>query len=197
MERKSPGLHAAMSKHEEGGASDESLLKVCRLLNEEGARYLVAGGFAVIMHRVPRFTQDIDLLIEEDEENYLRVIAALSRLEDGAARELTPQDLRENLVVKIADEVEVDVSRRAWVVTFLEALPQAKREVIEGIEIPFGLRDLIRSKQTHRDKDRLDIQMLLEAARERGEKTPDLVQMDAPRPRFWRWLQDFLARGSR
>jgi hypothetical protein len=56
---------------------------------------------------------DVDILIPEDLENHARVIAALSELEDHAAAELTPQDLVENTVVKIADEVEVDVSTHA------------------------------------------------------------------------------------
>ena len=104
------------------------------------------------------------------------MIEALSHLLDGAARELTPRDFAENLVVKIADEVEVDVSRRAWVVTYAEAIVNAREETIEGVRIPYlGLQDLIRSKQTYRDKDRLDIQLLL-------AKSPNLPQQAAQSP---------------
>ncbi len=149
------------------GASDDDLLKVCQLLNEAGARYLICGGFAVILHAVPRATKDVDLLILDSPENFDRVLQALRKLPDGAAAELTPQDFAENLVVKILDEVEVDVSRRAWVVTYDEAIAGARELVIDGIRIPYlGLKDLIRSKQTYRDKDRADIQMLLESSPE-------------------------------
>ncbi len=159
------------------GISDDDLLKVCSLLNASGARYLIAGGFAVVMHQVPRFTADVDILIEESEENYLRVIEALSKLADGAARVLTPSDFEENLIVKIADEIEVDVSRRAWVVTYAEAAPNAMEEIIEGVRIPYlGLKDLIRSKQTYRDKDKLDIQMLLSRSAEKQDPHPALEQ---------------------
>src|SRR5207244_4644024 len=79
------------------------LLRVCALLNEEGARYLVCGGQAVILHGIIRTTEDVDILIEPSEENCRRVIAALSHLQDGAAKELSPRDLLENVVVKIAD----------------------------------------------------------------------------------------------
>lgn len=88
------------------------LLRVCQLLNEAGARYLVCGAQACILHGLVRTTEDVDILIEATEENCRRVIEGLSRMEDGAARELTPADLLENVVVKVADEVEVDVS--AW-----------------------------------------------------------------------------------
>jgi hypothetical protein len=55
------------------------LLRVCSLLNAEGARYLVAGGQAVILHGVVRTTQDVDILIDPTEENCRKVLAALSR----------------------------------------------------------------------------------------------------------------------
>ena len=83
------------------------LLKVCRLLNEAGAQYLIIGGQACILHGLVRTTEDVDVLIPVDEENGRRVIQGLSALADGAARELEPRDLLENVVVKIADEVEV------------------------------------------------------------------------------------------
>ncbi len=103
------------------------------------------------------------ILIPEEEDNHARVIAALSELEDRAAAELTPKDLAENVVVKIADEVEVDVSTLAWKVTFAAAAPTARRVTIEGVEIPFvALPVLIASKQTRRDQDEVDLRRLRE-----------------------------------
>lgn len=93
--------------------------------------------------------QDVDLLIEHDNANFAKVLATLSQLEDGAARELTLRDLHENKVVKVADEITVDISTLAWVVTYAEAAPNIIWEEIEGVRIPFlSLPDLIRSKQT-------------------------------------------------
>ena len=98
----------------------DQLLRVCALLNEHGARYLIVGGHACILHGHVRTTEDVDILVEDSIENFQRVIAGLSALEDHAAAELTPQDIAENVVVKIADEVEVDVSRQAWQVHYAE-----------------------------------------------------------------------------
>lgn len=42
--------------------------RVCRALNESGARYLLIGGFAVIAHGAGRLTKDIDLLIDDAPE---------------------------------------------------------------------------------------------------------------------------------
>jgi len=133
------------------------LVRVCRLLNEAGARYLVCGAQACILHGLVRTTEDVDLLVEPSEENLARVIAGLSGLQDGAARELTPRDLIENVVVKVADEVEVDISTKAWKVAYADALPEAEATVVDGVRIPFlGLDALIASKETYREQDAYD-----------------------------------------
>src|SRR6266513_2186733 len=125
------------------------LLRVCSLLNNHGAKYLIVGARACWLHGYVRATIDVDILIPEDLENHALVIAALSELEDHAAAELTPQDLAENVVVKIADEVEVDVSRQAWQVEYAEALATAEEIVVDGVRVPFvGLKMLIKSKTT-------------------------------------------------
>jgi hypothetical protein len=134
--------------------SPSPLLKVCQLLNRAGARYLVIGGHACILHGLVGTTEDVDILIPEDEANCRRVIEGLSGMEDGAAKELEPRDLLENVVVKISDEVEVDVSTRAWKVTFEEAELHARRVEIDGVMVPFpGLDALIASKETCREQD--------------------------------------------
>ncbi len=134
------------------------LVRVCSLLNAAGARYLIIGGHACILHGLIRTTEDVDLLIEPAEENCQKVITALAQLQDGAAAELQPRDLLENVVVKIADEIEVDVSTQAWKVTYQDALPSAKETVVDGVRIPYlGLDCLIASKETHRERDRADL----------------------------------------
>ena len=71
----------------------------------------------MILNSVIRATEDVDILIENSRENFQKVIHAVSNLSDGAARELVSEDFIENVVVKIADEVEVDVSPSARTVT--------------------------------------------------------------------------------
>jgi hypothetical protein len=93
-------------------------------------------------------------------------------LEDHAAAELTPRDLSENVVVKIADEVEVDVSTRAWKATYAKAISTAQRVLIEGVEIPFvALPILIASKETQRDQDQVDVRRLRELLRREEEES--------------------------
>ena len=137
------------------------LLKVCTLLNGAGANYIVIGGFACILHGLVRTTEDVDILVEASAANLQKVIDGLAQLEDRAAAELTPADFEKNLVIKIADEVEVDVSTRAWKVSFEDAFPQKLTTIIEGVEIPYlGLDALIDSKSTYREKDQSDVLQL-------------------------------------
>ncbi len=142
------------------------LLRVCQLLNDAGAKYLICGAHACILHGLVRTTEDVDILVEATEENCQRVIDGLSRLEDGAARELTPRDILENVVVKVADEVEVDVSTQAWKVTYTDAIGSARETTLEGVRVPFlNLDSLIASKEIYREKDAWDRATLLELKR--------------------------------
>lgn len=138
------------------------LLRVCSLLNNHGTKYLIVGARACWLHGYVRATMDVDILIPEDLDNHARVIAALSELEDHAAVELTPQDLAENVVVKIADEVEVDVSTRAWKVSYADAVSTSLKATIQGVEVPYvDLKTLIKSKSTEGEQDKVDVQRLL------------------------------------
>lgn len=142
------------------------LLKVCALLNAHHADYLIVGAQAGILHGHIRTTEDVDILVPENLANHGRVLGALSELHDHAAAELTPQDLVDNVVVKIADEVEVDVSTRAWKITYAEAIGTALRATISGVEVRYlDLRTLIESKRTSREQDAVDVAQLEELLR--------------------------------
>ena len=46
-------------------------------LNAARSKYLLVGGYALAVHAVPRFTKDLDIWIEPDDENAPRVMEAL------------------------------------------------------------------------------------------------------------------------
>ena len=65
------------------------------------------------------------------------------------------------LAAKIADEVEVDVSNRAWKVSYADAIGTSLKATIEGVEGPYvDLQTLIKSKSTEREQDKVDVQRL-------------------------------------
>ena len=67
-------------------------------LNAADARYLVVGGYAVAFHGRPRFTKDLDLLIEASPDNARRVLLALSRY-GAPSGSLTEGDLTSRSMV--------------------------------------------------------------------------------------------------
>ena len=135
----------------------KDLLAICRALNEAQARYIVIGGFAVILHGYARGTMDLDLLIAPSPDNVRKVKKALAILPDNAAAEVEDTDVERYTVVRIADEVVVDLMARAAGVTFDEVIGGAITREIDGVAVPFaGLRDLIRTKDTVRPKDHND-----------------------------------------
>ncbi len=148
------------------------LLLLCRSLNAQGARYLVIGGFAVNQQGFTRATMDIDLLVDGARENQVKVKKSLEVLPDKAVRELGDSDLQDYVVVRVADEVVVDLMTTACGITYAEAAQDAEIVTIDDVPIPFAsAKTLLRTKQTYRDKDEIDrlfLQRLL-AERERSD----------------------------
>lgn len=54
-----------------------------RLLNANKARYLVVGGYAVALHGHPRYTKDIDIWIQPESANAVRLLKALDEFGFG------------------------------------------------------------------------------------------------------------------
>jgi hypothetical protein len=135
----------------------QDLVTICRALNARGAKYIVVGGFAVIQHGFLRTTGDIDLRIEDSPENQAKTKAALEVLPDKAVRELGDDDLRNYVVVRVCDEVVVDLMLTACGISYAEAEPGIERITMDGVPIPFAsARLLLRTKQTYREKDAED-----------------------------------------
>lgn len=148
----------------------EDLVSLCRNLNGGGARYVVIGGMAVIQAGFGRATNDIDLLIDTSAVNQDRVRQALMALPDQAIREMTPDDLEKYVVVRVADEIVVDLMRSACGIAYDEASGMVDVVEIDGVKIPFASPRLLwRTKDTIRDKDKVDRAFLARLLASRGE----------------------------
>jgi hypothetical protein len=153
---------------------EADLVGLCRELNERGARYLVVGGFAIITAGLPRTTGDIALMVAVDRENEAKVFSALSTLPDNAVRELQPGEFQQYNVIRVADEVLVDLMRSAGGIEYEEAAKDIVVREIQGVPIPFASPRLLwRMKvDTHREKDAADLVFLRYWFSERGEQPP-------------------------
>src|SRR4051812_19270469 len=154
--------------------TEGDLIALCRELNQRQARYIIVGGFAIIAAGLPRVTGDIDMIVAADRENEAKVFSALSTLPDNAVRELRPGELQQYNVIRVADEILVDLSRSAGGIEYAEAARDVVIHAVEGVPIPFASPRLLwRMKAaTHREKDALDLLFLRQWFAERDEEPP-------------------------
>ncbi len=141
----------------------EDVVKVCRALNEQGAKYVLIGGFAVIFHGYVRGTKDIDFLIDASPDNVKKVKQALTVLPDNAAAEIADDEVNQYSVVRIGDEVVIDLMAKACQHTYDMAKNRVDIYEIDGIEIPVANKELlIKLKDTVRPSDKADVIQLLQ-----------------------------------
>lgn len=152
----------------------EDLRDLCRELNQRGAKYVVVGGFAMRAANYNRRTMDVDLMVAADLENEAKVFSALSTLPDNAVRELQPGELQQYDVIRVGDEILVDLMRSAGGIDYAEASKHVVVREVDGVPIPFASPQLLwRMKAvTHRAKDAGDLVFLRHWFAERGEEPP-------------------------
>lgn len=152
----------------------EDLRDLCAALNDRGARYVVIGGFAIRAAGYNRRTMDVDLIVASDRENERRVFDALCTLPDQAARDLQPGELEQYTVIRVADEILVDLMRVAGGIDYAEAARDVDVRSVDGVHIPFASPRLLwRMKAvTHREKDAGDLVFLRHWFAARGEDPP-------------------------
>lgn len=147
-------------------ATLDDLKTLVQALNQNGAEYLLIGGYALFAHGYHRATTDIDLLVPANRQAGEKIRAALMVLPDQAARDLDAAWFEEGENIRVADAIVVDIMLNACGETY-ETLKQFAETVeLDGIPIrTVNLEGLLRTKQTMRDKDAMD-RIVLERALE-------------------------------
>jgi hypothetical protein len=146
------------------------LVEICRMLNERQANYIVVGGMAINIHGFTRNTEDIDLLIETTAANEAKVLEVLSLLPEGAAKELRPGEIADYVIVRVCDEITVDLMAKACGHDYAAARHLVTELEVDGVKIPFASPTLLwKTKQTYREKDEIDRIFLRKLLIDRGE----------------------------
>ncbi len=142
--------------------TEEDLVNLCRVLNQLGARYLIVGGFAVMYSGYARTTMDVDLLMSVDPQNEARVFQGLATLPDKAVLELKPGEVSEYTVVRVADEITIDLMQSASGINYEEAAKDIVIRRVQDVDIPFASPRLLwrMKKNTYREKDLPDLLFL-------------------------------------
>ena len=133
------------------------------LLNEYRVKYCVIGAFALAFHAEPRYTKDIDILVEASTENAKKLLQALNKFGFGSLQ-LTLDDFSTpgNIIQLGYEPVRIDI------ITSIKGLDFADiwKNRVQG---PYGQqvvnfidrKNLIKSKQVaDRPQDRVDLSRL-------------------------------------
>lgn len=142
-------------------ASVNDLKLLLRALSAHDVDYLLIGGYALYALGYQRGTVDIDLVLPATREQGERVRQALLLLPGGVARDLDPDWFAAGETIRVADEFVVDLMFNAAGETYESLLPYAVTIDFEGVPVrTLNLEGLLKTKQTVRDKDRLDREVL-------------------------------------
>ena len=134
--------------------------------NDCEVRYLIIGGYAVMLYTEPRFTKDLDLWVEPTAENGRRVFRALALFGAPLAGVTADDFSQEGLFYQMGrPPVRVDVLTSVTGMRFQEAWLNRVERDLGGIPAPFLSRDdLIRTKTAlGRPQDLLDVEQLKKA----------------------------------
>ena len=152
-------------------ASVDDLKLLLRALNDHGVDYLLIGGYALYALGYQRGTTDIDVVLRPTREQGERVKQALLLLPDKVSEELMPEWFSEGETIRVADAFVVDLMFSACGETYESLLPYAVTIDFENIPVrTLNLEGLLKTKQTSRDKDKLD-RVILERALEELKKS--------------------------
>ena len=156
-------------------ATWDDVRRLAGFLAEAGVEYALVGGYAVAAHGFNRFSEDIDILVNPSAANAKRWIAALSRLPDGSAMELSDeQDVfaaDRRYAIRINDEFTVDVLPSVAGQSWEQMLPHIITRQIDGVPLRLlDLEGLLKTKQGVRPKDQLDASIIRAALERLGRK---------------------------
>jgi hypothetical protein len=139
-------------------------------LNDCNAKYLVVGGYAVMIHSEPRYTKDLDIWVEATPENALLVYRALAAFGAPLAGIRPEEFAKPDVIYQLGvPPSRIDVLTSISGVEFAESWPRRFESKFGDLQVPFiSLDDLIRNKRSvGRHSDLADCERL-EQARSSG-----------------------------
>jgi hypothetical protein len=135
-------------------------------LNDQQVKYLLVGGYSVILHGYPRTTGDMDLWVERSLENYQRITAAFAQF-GMPVFDMTEENFLEHPVWDVFTfgnpPVAIDIMTKLTGLEFSAAYSKATIFEDEDLSIrTIHKNDLIAAKKAAgRAKDINDLENLL------------------------------------
>jgi len=149
----------------------EDLLK---LFNRHKVKYCIVGAFAVAFYAKPRFTKDMDILVEVNPENGKRIVNALNEF-GFKSLDLKENDFQEEgKIIQLGYEpVRIDIMTSIPGCTFKEVWNNRNTGKYGKEKVYFiGIDELIKNKKaSKRKQDRVDLEILLRTKTKKKIKT--------------------------
>lgn len=143
----------------------EEFKRLIKELEDQRVRYALVGGVAMAFYTEPRFTRDIDLLVDTDDFNKVKGILE----KDGYFESASPWTFR-NVAIELHRFLKVVNEEDEMLIDILVAKDEEVREIIldaveaeseEGRVIVANKKDLVWLKKTRDSKqDQADIERL-------------------------------------
>ncbi len=137
--------------------------ELLELFNEHNVKYCIIGSFALAFYARPRYTKDLDILVEPTSQNARKILAALKDFGFGEL-DLTEQDFIEpGQVVQLGYEpVRIDLITSITGLDFVKIWKNRSSGRFGNIDVFFiGLKEFIESKKkADRLQDRADLELL-------------------------------------
>ncbi|HJX34691.1 MAG TPA: hypothetical protein VJ373_05890 [Desulfatiglandales bacterium] len=139
--------------------------ELLELFNRHNVRYCIVGSFALAFYARPRYTKDLDILIEPTIENARKVLDALNDFGFGSLA-LSEDDFTEKgRIIQLGYEpVRIDIITSLEGMDFNEIWDNRSHGQFGKEQVFFiGLNEFIKVKQAaNRSQDRADLEVLLE-----------------------------------
>ena len=138
-----------------------------RIFDRHQVRFLVVGGFAVMLYTEPYATKDLDIWVEPTPENAARVFQALAEFGAPLTGATAGDFVNPGHIYQIGvGYVRIDVMMSVPGLAFVEAWQRRNTVDFEGQPTPFlSKEDLVAAKrQAGRPRDRLQLKQLLRTA---------------------------------
>jgi hypothetical protein len=136
------------------------------LFNQNDVKYCIIGAFALAHHAKPRYTKDLDLLIEPSVGNAEKILDALEAFGFGALDLKVEDFLEPGHIIQLGYEpIRIDILTSVEGIDFHQIWKNRSIGIYGDQEVFFiGINELIQCKQiSNRKQDQADLEILNEA----------------------------------
>ena len=152
------------------GATEKDFEDLLKSFNKHKVKYCVVGAYALALYAAPRYTKDMDILVEASPVNAKKIIAALRDFGFSALPLKESDFSRPGKTIQLGYEpVRADILTSIDGCTFEEVWRNRKKGIYGSVTAYFiGVKELIRNKRTSgRTQDKVDVQALTKRRRAR------------------------------